>query len=78
MYGMYGIGSGRGWLRGLGLVVGLLAAAMGCSVSGNVDVNDAPFVYRGDSAEVQMVSAVIGGKNAFPPQVASSSFQIEN
>ncbi len=54
------------WRRGGTLMacIGLLAAS-GCSVYANTQLSGAR--YRSDVSTVQMVSAVIGGKNVFVP-----------
>ncbi len=47
---------------------GLLASALtaGCSLSGNIDVKT-PMSFTSDSKTIQVVSALVGGKNVFIP-----------
>ncbi len=50
------------------VVFGLLASALtaGCSLSGNIDVKT-PMSFTSDSKTIQVVSALVGGKNVFIP-----------
>ncbi len=56
----------RGWLRFVGF--GLLASSLagGCSGFGNIDVKT-PTSFTSDSETIQVVSALVGGKNVFIP-----------
>ncbi len=49
----------------------MLALASGCSLTSNIDVTDPPFGYTRDSDTVQIVSAVVGGKNVFVPSTVA-------
>jgi hypothetical protein len=55
--------------RALAAVV--LALASGCSLTSNIDVTDPPVGYTRDSDTVQIVSAVVGGKNVFVPSTVA-------
>jgi hypothetical protein len=50
---------------------GLLAAALasGCSFSSNIGAKDAAGLYTSDSTTVQVVSALVGGKNVYIPSM---------
>lgn len=56
----------RGGVRQLTRVAAL-ALATGCSISGNVDVDNPPYAFRGDSSPIQIVTTQVGGKNVFIP-----------
>jgi hypothetical protein len=48
-------------------VLAALALCAGCSVASDVDVHNPPQTWSGDRSPVQVVSALIGGKNVFIP-----------
>ena len=62
---MFAQGSVSGWRVGLGLLVAL--AASGCSVHENTSMTGNSIGYQTELTTIQVVSAVVGGKNLFIP-----------
>ncbi len=49
----------------------MLALASGCSLTSNIDVTDPLVGYTSDASTVQIVSALVGGKNVFIPSTVA-------